>query len=96
MEFWESIISVKEIKKPRDKFLRVLAKNQLSVEIFEKILEFTYQNINGSEFLLIFSPISQDFCHFIHLYNIPKLGLGRGGSPAPGLGVIRVWGSGAV
>ena len=36
--------------------------------------------------LPIFSPIFQDFCHFIHLWNIPKFfGFGLGGSSA-GLG----------
>ena len=86
MEFWKSLISLKEIQKASDKFLRVWAKNQLRFEIFEKILKFTYQNLNGKLiFLPIFSPIFQDFCHFIHLCNIPKLGWVEGGSLAPGL-----------
>ena len=39
------------------------------------------------DFLPIFSPIFQDFCHFLHLWNIPKfLGLAWGGVVSPGLG----------
>ena len=33
MEFWKALIILKEIKKPSDKFLRVLAKNQLRFEM---------------------------------------------------------------
>ena len=33
------------------------------------------------DFLLIFSPIFQDFCHFIHLWNIQKI-----------VGVVGGWG----
>ena len=39
MEFWKSLIILKEIKKPSGKSLRVWAKNQLRFEIFEKIFE---------------------------------------------------------
>ena len=71
MEFWKSLIILKEINKPSDKSLRVWAKNQLRFEIFEKILKFTYQNFNGK---VIFYPFYlQDFCHFIHLWNVPKI-----------------------
>ena len=59
MQFWKSWIILKEIKKPSDKFLRVLAKNQLRFEIFEKILKFTYKNLNGK---LIFYPFSLPSC----------------------------------
>ena len=38
MEFWNSLIILKEIKKSSDKFLRVWAKNQLRFGVFEKIL----------------------------------------------------------
>ena len=43
MEFLKSLIILKEIKKPSGKALRVLAKNQLRFEIFEKFLKFTYK-----------------------------------------------------
>ena len=93
MEFWKSLISLKEIKKPSDKLLRVCAKNQLRFEIFEKILKFTYQNLNGKViFKPIFSPTSQDFCHFMHLWNIQKGGWG--GHLDPGLGVLSSLGAG--
>ena len=41
MEFWKPLIILKDIKKASGKYLRVLAKNQLRFEIFEKILKFT-------------------------------------------------------
>ena len=44
-----------KIKKPFGKFLRVWTKNQLRFEIYEKILKFTYKNLNGK---LIFYPFS--------------------------------------
>ena len=55
VELWTSVIILKEIKKPSGKFLRVWAKNQLRFEILEKILKFTYKNLNGK---LIFYPFS--------------------------------------
>ena len=55
LEFWKSIIILEEIKKPSGKILRVWAKNQLRFEICEKILKFTYKNLNGK---LIFYPFS--------------------------------------
>ena len=53
--FGKYVIILKEIKKPRRKVLRVLAKNQLRFEIFVKIFKFTYKNLNGK---LIFYPLS--------------------------------------
>ena len=67
MEFWKALIISKEIKKPSDKFLRVWAKNQLRFEIFEKILKFTWKNLNGK---LIFYPFSLPFSWtFVILYT---------------------------
>ena len=37
-------------------------------------------------FSLLFSHIFQNFCHFMHLCNIPKFG-GLGGHVAPGFGI---------
>ena len=51
---WNSF-KIQKSKKPRDKLLRVWAKNQLRFEIFEKISKFTYRNLNGK---LIFYPFS--------------------------------------
>ena len=70
MEFWNSFIILKEIKKSICKFLRVWEKNQLTFEFFEKILKFTYKISMENWFLPIFSPIFRDFCRFIHLWNI--------------------------
>ena len=61
MEIWKKLINLKESRKPRDKFLRVWAKNQLRFEIFEKILKFTCKNLNGKLIFYPFSPIFQDF-----------------------------------
>ena len=62
MEFWKDLISVKEIKKASDKFLRVWAKNQLRFEISEKIFKFTYYNLNGKLiFIHFFLPSSWTF-----------------------------------
>ena len=73
MEFWKTWIGLKEIKKTTDKSLRISAKNQLRSEIFVKILKFTCKNLNEKLiFYPCFSPIFQDFCHFIHLWNIPN------------------------
>ena len=55
MAFWKALINLKEIKKPSGKFLRVWAINQLWFEIFQKILKFTYKNLNGK---LLFYPFS--------------------------------------
>ena len=54
MEFWMSLIILKEIKDPNGIFLRVSAKNQLRFEIFE-IWKFIYKNLNGK---LIYYPFS--------------------------------------
>ena len=52
--FCKALIMLKEMK-TSDKFLRVWAKNQLSFQIFEKILKFTCKKLNGK---LIFYPFS--------------------------------------
>ena len=43
----------------------------MEIEIFYKILKFTYNTQWKTDFLPIFSPIFQDFCHFMYLRNIP-------------------------
>ena len=41
------------------------------------------------DFLPIFYPIFQDLCHFIHLWNIPKIfGVAWGGGTFAGLGGV--------
>ena len=55
MYFWKSYIAQKEIKKPSGKSIRVWEKTQLRFETFEKILKFTFNNLNGK---LIFCPFS--------------------------------------
>ena len=47
MEFWKSLIILNGIKKTTGKMLRVWAKNQFPLDIFENILKFTYKNLNG-------------------------------------------------
>ena len=73
----------------------VWAKNQF-VEIFEKVLKFTYKNLNGK---LIFYPFSlQSSGTFVILYTsgISKnWGGGRGDRADPGLGGA-LWSLGAV
>ena len=72
MEFWKDLINLKESKKPSDKFLRVWAKNQLGFEIFEKILKFTFKNLNGKFMLYPFSlPFSR---------SLAECWIGRGSS----------------
>ena len=45
------------------------------------------------DFLPIFLPFFQDFCHFMHLWNIPVFlgGIGAVLSPGLGGGYFRVW-----
>ena len=47
LQFRKFIISLKENKKACRRILRVWETNQLRFEIFEKILKFTYRNLNG-------------------------------------------------
>ena len=86
MNFWKSLINLKELQKSSGKSLRVWAKNQLRFEIFDKILKFIYKNLKRKRiFFTDFSPIFQN-CHFIHMWNMPKhFGLVWGDVP-PGLG----------
>ena len=52
-----------KFKKVCSKSLRVLAKNQWGLKFVEKILKFTYKNLNGK---LTFSPFSiQSFRTFV-------------------------------
>ena len=46
------------------------------------------------DFLPIFSPIFQDFCHFLHLCNIPKFGGSRGNLTPGWEGVLSSLGVG--
>ena len=67
MDYWTSLMILKEIKKPNGKCLRVWAKNQIRFEIYEKILKFTYKNLNGK---LILNPFSLPFSEtFVILYT---------------------------
>ena len=56
MVSWIFSVNLKEIKKLKDKILRILAKNQLRVEIFQEI-GFTYENLNGKLSVNHFNPI---------------------------------------
>ena len=61
VSYWKSLIIQKEIKKPSGKLLRVLAKNQLRFEIFEKNFKIYIQKSQWEiDFLPVFSPIFQD------------------------------------
>ena len=72
MFYWKSLVTLKVIRKPSGKFLRVWAKNQLRVEIFEKIFKFQYVNISKSQWKIDFLSmlICKNLCHFIQLSNI--------------------------
>ena len=70
MGYWKSLIILKEIKKISGKILRVWAKNQLRFEIHEKILKFTYENLNEK---LSFYPFSLPSSRaFLSLYSSGK------------------------
>ena len=94
MEFWKSLIILKEIKKPNGKLLRFLAKNQWGLKLFEKILKFTYINLNGK---LIFHPFSLPSSRsFVILYSSGTSknggwGVGRGSSWTGLWEYFRVW-----
>ena len=47
MCYWKSLIILKEIKKLSGKCLSFSANTQLRFEIFEKILKFPYEKLNG-------------------------------------------------
>ena len=96
MEFWKALIILKEIKKPSDKILRVWAKNQLRFEIFEKILKFTYRNLNEKVIFYPFSlPSSRTFVILCTSATYLHLAVGWGGHVAPGLGgYFWFWGWG--
>ena len=88
MEFWKDLVILKEIKKHSDKILRVSAKNQLRFEIFEKILKFRHQNLNGKVI----------FTHFLsHLpgqlsFYAPLQHTKIWGWVGWGVMLLRVWG----
>ena len=61
MEFREALIIVKEVKNVTDIFFRGWAKIQIRFEIFEKVLKFTYKNLNRKViFYKIFYPLFHD------------------------------------
>ena len=91
MEFRNYLIIIKETKKPSGKFLRVLAKNQLRFEISEKILKFTYKNLNWK---LIFSQYSRQSSRtFVILYTSSTYQNFGGFLRAWRGAYFRVWGS---
>ena len=98
MEFWKDLINLKESKKPRDKFLRVWAKNQLRFEIFEKILKFTCKNLNGKLIFYPFFSIFQDFFILYTSVTYQNFWWWLGGYFSPGLGggYFRIWGGGGL
>ena len=66
MVLCKSLIILKEFKKPSAKFLRVWAKNQWGLKFVEKILKFTYKNLNGK---LTFSPFLSHFPGALSFYT---------------------------
>ena len=84
MEFWKYLLILKEIKQPSGEFLRVWAKNQLRFEIFEKILKFTYKNLNEN---LIFYPFFLPYSR-----SLAGCWIGTGSSRVRGVVLIRAWG----
>ena len=85
LEFWKSLIILKELKKPSDKFLRVWAKSQLRFEIFEKILKFTYKNLrngrNVSTFPLHLLLLLMSIYYLTVFNNLPSFVALRPGTP---------------
>ena len=59
MVYWKSLVNQKEIKKPSGKILRALPKHQLSCEMVEKMLGFTYEHLNGKFILNHFPRFSK-------------------------------------
>ena len=67
---WKSLIILKEFRKPSCKSLRVWARNQWGLKFVEKILKFTYTNLNGK---LTFYPFSISSTRtFVILYSSGK------------------------
>ena len=60
----------KKVKKPSGKFLRVWAKNQWGLKFVEKILKFTYKNLNGKlPFFLFLSHLPGPLSFYTALEN---------------------------
>ena len=94
MHFWKILIILKQIKKPTGKFLRVLAKNQLRFDIFEKILKCTIKNLNGKLIFTHFHSHLQGPLSFYTPLEHTKILEGRVGGLDPGLAVISSLGVG--
>ena len=88
MEFWKILIILEEFKKPSGKFFRVLAKNQLRFENFEKILKCLYKNLNRNLIFYAFSlPSSWTFV-ILYTSGTYQNFWGCFGGSSAGLGVI--------
>ena len=67
MVSWNSLLSIKVIKKPSCKFLRDWTEIQLRLKFLRKHLNLHTKISLKVDILPIFCPIFQDLCHFIHL-----------------------------
>ena len=91
MDFWKSLIILKEIEKPTGKYLRFSAKTQLKLEIFEKRFKFTYKTSMESWFLTYFlSHLPWLLSFYTHLEHTKFFGVGLGVVP-PGLVELVGW-----
>ena len=76
------------------KFSKIVKKTMRNLQIWGNFQIYIQKSQWKTDFLLIFSPIFVDFCHFIHLRNIPKfLGLvwGVNWPPTPRKIKILFW-----
>ena len=95
---WKSLIILKEFKKPNGNFLRVWAKNQWRLKCFDKILKFTYTNLNRKlTFFYFLSHLPGPLSFYTALENNTIFlqhffGFGAGGSfPPPPHGRPCYW-----
>ena len=74
---WKSLIILKGIKETSGNSFPVLAKNQLTFEIFDKFLKITYKNLNAKLIFSLFSLPSSSMM-LAKLYGWLDVGLGGG------------------
>ena len=87
MDYGKSLIILKEIRKPSGKIFRVWGKTQLTFEMYAKIFQFTYRNLNGKLIFAYFlSHLPGLLLFYTPLEHSKILGIGLG-VVRPGLGV---------
>ena len=74
------------------KMFKNVKKSMKIFQFWENYQIYIQKSQLKTDFLTIFSPIFQEFCHFIHLCNIPKLGVRGEVVLCRVWGYLRVWG----